>query len=66
MDRDEKLLFKIVIGILGIVFGYFGATSAFDIFRTNGVTPDVAAGSSVAIFALILGALGLIAVKVDL
>lgn len=43
-----------------------GAGIAWGAFLNGGVTPDVAAGLSVAVFALILGAFGLIAVRVNL
>ena len=62
MGKEEKL----VIAIIGLIGAAIGAWKAFDYFIQNGVSPDFAAGYAVAIFALVLGAFGLIAVRVDL
>lgn len=62
MGKEEKL----VIAIFGLMVAAIGAWVAFDYFIENGVTPDIAAGYAVAIFALILGAFGVIAVRVNL
>lgn len=62
LGKEEKLAFA----IFGIIVAAIGAWLSFDYFIENGVNPDLAAGYAVAIFALILGAFGLIAVSVDL
>jgi hypothetical protein len=62
LGKEEKLVFA----FFGIIVAAIGAWLSFDYFTANGVNPDLAAGYAVAIFALILGAFGLIAVRVDL
>jgi hypothetical protein len=62
MGKGEKL----AIAIIGLLAAAIGAWKAFDYFVQNGVGPDFAAGYAVVVFALVLGAFGLIAVRVDL
>jgi len=62
LGKEEKLVFA----FFGIIVAAIGAWLSFDYFTENGVNPDLAAGYVVAIFALILGAFGLIAVRVYL
>jgi len=62
MRNDEKIAFI----ILALVCAGIGAGIAFTSFIDSGVQPDMAAGYTIAVFALILGAFGLIAVSVKL
>ena len=66
MNRDEKTVVRFLIALFGVILGYFISTKAYAYFIETGVTPDIAVGGSIAIFALILGAFGLIAVKINL
>lgn len=62
MGKEER----IAIAFIGLLVAAFGAWLAFDSFLERGVNPDLAAGYAVVIFIVILGAFGLIAVKVRL
>ena len=66
MNRDERAGVRIIIAIFGVILGYFISTDAYNHFIATGVSPNVAIGGSIAIFALVLGAFGLIAVRVNL
>jgi hypothetical protein len=59
-------LARIGLVFLGLFLGAIGAAISWGTFINGGVSPDVAAGLTVAVFALILGAFGLIAVKFTL
>jgi len=63
---SQKAVFRVAIALLGILLGYLISTRAYEHFISTGVTPNLAAGYSLGIFALVLGAFGLIAVKVRL
>lgn len=63
MGRKEE---KLAIVFLGLIVAAFGAWIAFGSFIEQGVDPNLAAGYAVTIFIVILGAFGLIAVKVHL
>lgn len=65
-NLSEKVVARFFIAVVGIILGYLISTKAYTYFIETGVTPDVAVWGSIAIFALILGAFGLIAVKVNL
>ena len=52
--------------LVGLLIAAIGAWASFNEFIGAGVKPDLAAGYAVAIFALILGAFGLIVVRVNL
>jgi hypothetical protein len=58
--RSWEMLF------LGLFFAAIRAAVSWSTFINGNVSPDVAAGLTVATFALILGAFGLIAVRVNL
>jgi hypothetical protein len=62
----SSLLFFCCELFLGLLFASIGAAFSWGTFINGNVSPDVAAGLTVATFALILGAFGLIAVKVTL
>jgi len=66
LNKDEKTVVRFIIALFGVILGYLISTRAYTYFIETGVTPDVAVGGSIAIFALVLGAFGLIAVKVNL
>ena len=55
-----------IIAIFGIVVGYLVSEAAYTNFINTGVTPNLAAGYSFGIFVVILGAFGLVAVRVNL
>jgi len=59
-------LARIGLVFLGLFLGAIGAAISWGTFMHCNVSPDVAAGLTVATFALILGAFGLIAVRVNL
>lgn len=63
---SETTVARVIIAFIGIVVGYLISSAAYTNFISTGVTPDVASGYSVGIFALVLGAFGLIAVRVRL
>lgn len=66
MNKDEKTIVRFVIALFGVALGYVISTKSYTYFIETGVTPDIAVGAAIAIFALILGAFGLIAVRVNL
>lgn len=66
LNKDERLVVRFFIALFGVFLGYVIQQKAYAYFIETGVTPDVAVGGSIAIFALVLGAFGLIAVKVSL
>jgi len=66
LNSNERFFFRFIIALFGVVLGYGIQQKAYEYFIETGVTPDVAVGGSIAIFALVLGAFGLIAVKVNL
>ena len=66
MNSDERVIVRFIIALFGVILGYVISTKAYAYFIETGVNPDVAMGGSIAIFALVLGAFGLIAVKVNL
>lgn len=66
LNRDERFIVRFLIAVSGIVLGYIIQQRGYTYFIETGVTPDVAVWGSIALFALVLGALGLIAVKVNL
>jgi len=57
---------RIAIAFIGLLVAAFGAWLALDEFIRRGVNPDLAAGYAVIVFLAILGAFGLIAVRVRL
>ena len=59
-------LVRIGLVFLGSFLAAIGAAVSWGTFINGNVSPDVAAGLTVATFALILGAFGLIAVRVNL
>jgi hypothetical protein len=59
-------LARIGLVLLGLFLGVIGAAISWNTFSHGNVSPDVAAGLTVATFALILGDFGLIAVRVNL
>ena len=62
MGKEEKL----VLAMFGLMIAAIGAWLSFDYFTKNAVEPNIAAGYAVIIFLAVLGAFGLIAVRVDL
>jgi hypothetical protein len=59
-------LARIGLVFLGLFLGAIGVAISLGTFIHGNVSPDVAAGLTVATFASILGAFGLIAVRVNL
>jgi hypothetical protein len=66
MTDAGRTAIRIILALLGIFFGWLISSGAYNNFISSGVTPNFAAGYSVGIFALVLGAFGLVAVKVNL
>jgi polyferredoxin len=66
MRYEERVIVRILIAIMGLIIGWIAYNAAYTNFIDTGVTPNVAAEYSVIIFALVLAAFGLIAVKIDL
>lgn len=60
------LVVRFVIGMVGLIIAYFVCPPAYDYMLATNVDPNVAAGLTVSVAALILGAFGLVAVKADI
>ena len=66
MRNEEETAVRFVIGLIGAILGYIISNRAYTYFIETGVTPDVAMWGSIVVFALVLAAFGLVAVKVNL
>jgi hypothetical protein len=67
MSREaERTAVRVILALAGVFAGWTAASYAFMYFIGNGVTSDYATGYSIIVWLAVLGAFGLIAVKVNL
>jgi uncharacterized membrane protein (DUF485 family) len=62
MGKGEKL----AVILLGLFIAFVALYYSNDYFISTGVAPEIAAGYSLIVFLGVLGAFGLVAVRVDL
>jgi hypothetical protein len=66
VKKSESQIVRFVIALIGIIIGYAVFNKTLPYLIELNITPDNAMIGSILLFALVLGAFGLIAVKVDL